>query len=109
MVDVIYSATSVMKKDFGKKSVLKALNDIYIIKEDPMTEYKGTLVIPDAYEFWAKKYPCTGRVVSAGNKTKYGLAIGTRVVYGRLGVQRYEHDGQEYCDVRESDLHAVIG
>lgn len=87
---------------------LKALNDIIILEEDKMTEYQGSLVIPDAYEYYAKKFPCTGKVVGVGPKTKLGLKVGDHVVFARHGVQRYEYDGVELCDVRERDLHAIL-
>ena len=51
-----------MKKAKCTTLGLRALNDIVIIEEDKMTAYEGTLVIPDAYEYWAKKFPCTGEL-----------------------------------------------
>ena len=87
---------------------LRALNDIYIILEDKMEQYEGTLIIPDAYEFFAKKFPCTGTILSMGAKTRFGLKVGERVVFARLGVQRYKVNGVDLCDVREADLHGTI-
>ena len=97
-----------MKKDKLSKCGLRALNDMYIIEEDKMTEYQGSMVIPEAYEFFAKKFPCTGHILSVGDKTKYKLPVGTHVIYARHGVQRYTHEGKELCDVRERDLHCVL-
>jgi len=101
-----------------------ALNDIYIIEEDPietiMENDSGltadvvdalkskTLIIPDAYSSFAEKYPCTGTIVSVGPKTKLGMKPGERVGYARLGVQRYKLNGKTLCDVRECDLHYAI-
>lgn len=104
------------------KSTLRAINDIYIIEEDPVeTTYETglssavtdaikskKLVIPDAYKNYSEKYPCRGTIISAGDKTKYKLKVGDRVIYARLGVQRYQHEGKTLCDVREADIHGVI-
>lgn len=93
-----------MKKVKQKKFGLRALNDIYIIKEDEMTEYEGKLFIPDAYEFYGKKFPCTGVVLSKGSKCKLEIKIGDKVSYERLGVARFKWDGEDVCAARESGL-----
>lgn len=95
------------KKESSKKFGLRALNNIVIVEEDKMTQYEGTLAIPDAYEYYAKKFPCTGYVLAAGEKTKY-VKVGDHVIFARHGVQRYEHEGKELCDIRECDIHAIL-
>lgn len=111
-----------MKKAKSQKSSLKAINDIVIVEEDAIeTSYdsgvsstvsdaikSGKLVIPDAYKNFSEKYPCKGTIVSVGNKCKYALSPGDRIIYARLGVQRYEHNGKMMCDVRECDIHGFI-
>lgn len=102
---------------------LKALNDIYLIKEDPIdwevdknsgltgevvnALKSGQLFLPDIGENFAKKFPCTGKVLSKGSKCKYEIPIGSRVSYARLGVQRFKWEGEELCAVREADLHGI--
>lgn len=106
-----------VKKRFG----LKALNDIYLIKEDPITweADKGSglttdvvkalkesrLYLPDIGEDFAKKFPCTGIVLSKGSKCKFEIKEGTKVSYARLGVQRFIWEKEAICAVREADLH----
>ena len=108
----------------SKKCGLRALNDIYIIEEDPIDVVveqdsglspavvdalkSGKIVLPDKFSSFAEKFPCTGKILSIGEKARYGLSVGTRVSYARLGVQRYKFDGKTLCDVRECDLHGTI-
>ena len=92
------------KKVKLSKRGLQALNDIYIIKEDEMTKYDGNIIIPDAYENYAKKFPCTGDVLSKGAKTKLAINIGDKVSYERMGCARFKWDGQDVCAVREGSL-----
>lgn len=106
----------------SRKFNLKALNDIYIIEEDPVeTVYdtgikaevteaikSGRLFIPEAYKNFAEKYPCKGTVISKGEKCKYEIRVGDKVIYARLGVQRYQLDGKILCDVREADIHGIL-
>jgi len=103
---------------------LKALNDIYILEEEPidfevdkpsgMTKEvvealkTALLHIPETAEFYAKKYPCIGKVLDRGDKTRYKLELGTRVVFARGGVQRDQIEGKDYVFVREADLHAIL-
>ncbi len=101
---------------------LRALNDIYIIEEEPVESSYDTglkpevstaikekrLFIPEAYKNFAEKYPCRGKVISKGDKTKYDVPVGSTVIYARLGVQRYQMNGRTLCDVRECDVHAVL-
>ncbi len=110
------------KKEKSSLPTLKALNDIYIIEEEPVETVYDTgvsaivteaikskkLFIPDAYKDFAEKYPCRGNVIAKGNKCKYDIKVGDKVVYARLGVQRYQHDGKTLCDVRECDLHGIF-
>lgn len=111
-----------MKKE-RKKFGLKALNDVYIIKEDLIDWEidKGSgltpqvvaalksslLVLPDIGEDFAKKYPCTGIVLSKGPKCKLEVHIGEKVAYARFGVQRFKWENEDLCVVRECDLHGV--
>ena len=114
-----------MKKVKLKKFGLRALNDYYIIEEDAMDIYNdmesginkdvasalksGKLIIPDAYQDYAMKFPCRGTIISKGDKTKYEeLQIGTRVDYARLGVQRYKFKDKSYCNCKETDIHAIL-
>lgn len=112
-------ATAVLR--LSKLSFL-ALNDFYVIEEDPIDFLdsgmsadvekalkESKLYLPDAFSSFAEKYPCTGIVVSRGNKTKYSeIELGTRVMFARLGVQRYLVNGKSYVNVLESDLHAIL-
>lgn len=103
---------------------MKALNDILILEEEPVDfevdnpsgltkevvkAIKGSkLVLPEQAEFYAKKYPCIGKVVASGSKCKYGIAIGARVLFARMGVMREQVNGKNYVFVRECDIHAVL-
>ena len=111
-----------MKKGKSEKSGLRAINDIYIIEEEPVETVYETgltsavtdaikekrLFIPDAYKDFAEKYPCRGKVIAKGSKCKEAIEVGDRVIYARLGVQRYTHNTKMLCDVRECDIHAVV-
>lgn len=116
------------KMDKSKKPGLRALNDLYIIEEDPMDVYHDSgsgltsavtdalkskkLFVPDAYENFSVKFPCSGVVLSIGNTCQFKklgwIKEGSRVIYARLGVQRYKYAGKTLCDVREIDLHAIL-
>jgi len=113
-----------MKKAKFTTPGLKALNDMYIIKEDPIGVYhdsgggltddvtkalkSGKLFVPEQYENFSKKYPCTGEILAIGDTTRYKLKPGVRVCYGRLGGQRQTIDGDDLIFIREKDLLAVI-
>lgn len=121
---VVLFGGSMKKTEKSSPSMLslQALNDIYIIEEDQVqttdTGLSGEveraikesrIIIPDAYQDYTQKFPCTGKVISKGEKTKYAkVLVGTRVVFARLGVQRYKIDGKSYCNCLESDLHAIL-
>ena len=72
-----------------------------------MTKYEGKIVIPDAYEYFAKKFPCTGMVIAKGAKTKLDVQVSDRVSYERMGVQRFQWAGEDLCACRESSLIVV--
>lgn len=97
-----------MKKVKSTKLGLRALNNIVIVEEDKMTEYQGSIVIPDAYEYFAKKYPCTGHILAVGDKVRSDIKVGDHIIFARHGVQRYDYEGRQLCDIRESDIHAVL-
>lgn len=104
------------------KLSFRALNDIYIIEEDAIETTdtglskevesaikESKLIIPDAYQDYTQKFPCTGIVISKGEHTKSSeVKVGTRVMFARLGVQRYKIDGRNLCNCLESDLHAIL-
>lgn len=101
---------------------LVALNDIYVIKEDPITITdsglsadvegalkSGRLIIPEAFQNYAEKFPCTGKIISKGPKTKLEeLQVGTHVMFERLGVQRYKINGNSFCNCKEQGIHGII-
>lgn len=106
----------------SKKQKLLAFNDIYIVMEDPLeTVYdtglkksttdaikSGLIILPDSLKNFSEKYPCRGTVISKGEKTRYPIKVGDKIVYARMGVQRYEFHGDMVCDVRECDIHALL-
>lgn len=110
-----------MGKSLKSKSFLKAINDIVFIEEDPLeTVYdtgvssdvtnalkSGLLILPDSHKDFAQKYPCRGTVVAKGDKCKE-VNVGDRIIYPRLGVQRFQFDNKIYCSVREDDIHGFI-
>ena len=112
-----------MKKATSKKLGLRALNDCVIIEEDPieLTQDKGSgltkevveaikdsrLVIPETTEFYANKFPFRGTIVAMGPLVK-GLEIGDRVMFARLGGQRWAHNEKQMITIREIDIHAVL-
>src|SRR3990167_2752077 len=91
---------------------LRALNDMVIIEEEPVDfevdkpsgltkdvveAIKSSLLhIPETAEFYAKKYPCVGKILTIGDKTWYKLEVGTRVVFARQGGLREQIDGKDY-------------
>ncbi len=103
---------------------MKALNDILVLEEEAVdfevdnpsglskavvaALKSSKLVIPEQAEYYAKKFPCIGRVLYSGSKCKYGIANGTRVLFARHGVMREQVDGKNLVFVREADLHAVL-
>ena len=112
-----------MKKAKLKKFGLRALNDVLIIREDPIDwEHdkrsgltkevvdalkSSKLYVPDTAEDYVKKFPCTGIVLSVGSKCKFEIKAGDHVAYARLGVQRFKWEGENVCVVREADLHGI--
>lgn len=103
---------------------MKALNDILILEEEPVdfevdnpsgltsdvvsAVKSGLIALPEQAEFYAKKYPCIGKVIASGSKCKYGISTGARVLFARLGVMREQVNGKNYVFVRESDIHAIL-
>ena len=111
------------KKVISRKVGLKALNDIVIIVEDAI-DYEvdkpsgltsdvvkmireGKLAIPETSEFYAKKYPCTGKVISVGSKC-IGVEVGNKVVFARQGGLREKIDGRDIVFIRQQDIHAIV-
>ena len=106
------------------KSTLRAINDIYVLEEEaPRPEVdkpsgftkdvvesisSGKLIIPDTAEYYLNKYPCIGKVIDHGDKVRYNIPVGTKVLFARYGVQRDQVDGKNYVFVREADLHAIL-
>lgn len=113
-----------MKKARSTRSGLRALNDIYILEEEPIdfevdnpsgltsqvvdSVKSGKLVLPEIAEFYAKKYPCIGKVLAYGDKSRYRIEPGTRVVFARGGIVRDQIDGKDYVFIREADINAII-
>ena len=112
------------RKVTSRKVGLKVLNDICIVEEDPI-DYEvdkpsglskdvvdsiksGKLFIPETAEFYAKKYPCTGKLLYQGPKCKNGIPIGSRVLFARGGAIRDKINGKEYAIMRECDIHAIL-
>lgn len=103
---------------------LKVLNDMYVIEEEPVDfevdkpsgltsevvnmVKSGGLILPETAEFYAKKYPCIGKVIAHGDGTKYNLELGSRVLFARHGGLREQVDGHDYVFIRESDIHCVL-
>ena len=105
-------------------SNLKVLNDICLIEEDPI-DYEvdkpsglskevvdmirqGILFIPQVAEFYAKKYPCTGKLIASGPKCKNAIPLGSRVLFARQGGVRDKINGKDYVIIRECDIHAIL-
>ena len=111
------------KKEKLKSIGLRALNDLVIIKEDPIKPTvdrqsgltrdvveaigSGRLFIPDQAEYALCKFPFTGTIIKAGPKVKT-VAVGDHVMFARLGGQRWEEDGQQFLTIRETEIHAII-
>ena len=99
-------------------SILRVLNDLYLVEEDEMALdatgavytaiQEGRLHIPEAYKAFYEKVPYTGTVVAKGDKTKYDeVQVGTKVFYGKFSCQRFQHEGRRLLIVREKDLHGI--
>ena len=110
----------------SSKSTLRAINDIVIIEEDPI-DYEtdkpsgltkevveslkaGTLVTPDIAEYYVKKWPCTGTIISFGSrcKNKDILEVGMRVSFPKEGVCRETIEGTKYVFIRDDSIHAIL-
>lgn len=114
------SMTKKVKKSVG----LKAINDFVIVEEEPIQiEHdrdsgltsevvsaikEGNLIIPDAYQDFAEKFPCRGKVISVGPNCHNGVKVGDKIIFARLGVQRIQDKGKVIVIVRGEDIHAVI-
>lgn len=104
------------------KARLEAINDLVFVKEDPVEHVydtgstkavtdalrAGRIVLPDAYKDFSEKYPCRGVITSMGEMCKSELKIGDRIVFARFGIQRFEHEDQIYCVIRESDVLGIV-
>lgn len=114
-----------MKKGTSKKSGLRATNDIVIIEEDPIgleiddrsgltkdvveAIKSSKLYIPETTEYYANKFPFTGKVVSKGHLCKIeNIQIGTHVMFPRMGGMRWQKDGKQMINIKEEDIHAII-
>ncbi len=125
---VVESTESKMEKLLkpGLKALSKprAINDMYVLEEEPV-DYEvdkpsgltsevvdsiksGKLIIPEIAEFYVKKYPCIGKVISFGDKSRYKIPVGSRVLFARMGGMREQVDSNNYVFIRECDIHAVI-
>lgn len=116
------SSTKPMAVSPPSTSSLQALNDVYIIEEDPIRfvdsglssaveeALRGSrLFIPEAHQNFAEKYPCTGKILAKGPEAKYAqLQIGTHVMFARLGVQRWKLNGKTLCNCKEGEIHGII-
>ena len=87
---------------------LKVIGDVYLIEEDEMEKYQGKLFIPDAFEDFYKKVPDRGTVVAKGDKLKYDLPMGARVLFGRFAGSRIKHLGRNFQLMRERDILAIL-
>ena len=86
---------------------IKPLADRVLILPAPAEEKVGGIIIPDT----AKEKPLRGKVVAAGNGTKYEEMIlkeGDTVLYGKYAGTELEYEGTKYLMMRQSDVLAVI-
>lgn len=107
------------------KSTLKAINDILIIEEDPITLERddrsgltpdvisalksNRLVLPEISAGFADKFPFTGTVISRGVDCKIAdITVGTHVMFPRLGGMRWQKDGKQFINISERDIHAIL-
>lgn|SRR3990167_10957904 len=107
-----------------QKVGLKALNDFYLVEEDPIdwevdtssgltksvvdSLKSGQLVIPQTATYYAKKNQCKGIILDKGPKCKSDeINIGDRVLYPRLAPCRQQQDdGKFLVFIREYDILA---
>lgn len=113
-----------MKKAKSTTLGLRALSDMVLIQEDPMSVYSDDesgltadvskaikdkkLFIPEAYENFSKKNSCRGTVVARGDEISKAITVGDRVIFARLGGMRFTMEGQEIVALREKDILALI-
>jgi len=84
------------------------LHDRVIVKSAPAQEKTaGGIIIPDT----AKEKPQRGTVLAAGPGKKdepMTVKTGDTVLYGKYAGTEFNHEGQDYLIMRESDILAVI-
>ena len=107
-----------------RKSGIKALNDFYVIEEDPIEATVDTasgltqevvnaltskkLFMPDQGKYYLEKFPFRGTVIAKGDKLKYDIPLSSKVMFARLGGQRWVENDKQYISIRERDIHAII-
>lgn len=102
------------------QSILQVLNDLYLVEEDEMMVdsaskdvtkaiEEGKLHIPEAYKAFYEKVPYTGTVIAKGDKLKYQIPLGSKIMYGKYSCQRFQHGDRRLLIVKERDVHGIIG
>ena len=113
-----------MKKVKSVRLSLKAINDIYIIKEDPIAIEQddrsgltkdvveaikgGKLFTPQTMDDYVNKYPCVGEITAKGDRTRQDIKVGDRVMWTRFGAMRTKVSGEEFVFLREHDIIAIV-
>ena len=105
--------------------MLKVLNNYYLVepeelkvevdKNSGLTEDvvgaldSGKLVLPEAYEFFAKKLPMRGKVIAFGDTRRYtDIQVGDVVGFGQYSYAKFSYEGKDYLELNEKDLLYVI-
>lgn len=88
--------------------LIKPLNDVILIKLDPMEGPDTFLAIPDNNS--EMKISDKATIVAMGPKCKHGLKVGQRILYQRFRdkPQWVEVNGEELRMIYESYVLAVI-
>jgi len=92
---------------------IRPINDKVLVRRlEAETKTKGGIVLPDT----AKEKPKEGKVVEVGNgkllksgeRGKFQVKRGDRVIFSPYSGSEVEVDGDEYLLINEDDILAVI-
>ena len=80
---------------------IQPVNNYVLVKTSGGEEQtSGGIIIPDT----AKEKPNEGEVVAISAAAKEQISIGDRVIYKDYSGTKFEHDGEEYLFIQETEI-----